>query len=126
MATNEGILRIDLNSNKIQLLEVAEGINATVIDGLAIHENYLIGHQSSKISKFYLNGDFSEITHMEVFDTGDEFDSSTTGEIGGIFYHYIVNSLIRSGVNQAEKVIIPLDSLEQVIIRKKKIKIKYA
>ncbi len=115
VATNEGIIKIELQNDTISLL--ATDIDVKVIDGLAIYDNYFIGHQSSKVSKFYFNEDISEITKVEVLDSGEEFDSSTTGEIGNGYYHFIVNSQIKSGINQKDKTIKPIDSLEKVIIR---------
>ncbi|WP_282087613.1 hypothetical protein [Aquimarina algiphila] len=116
VATNEGILKIELQNKMITLLNTTN-IDTKGIDGLAIYDNYFIGHQSSKVSKFYFNEDISEITKVEVLDSGEEFDSSTTGEIGNGYYHFIVNSQIKSGINQKEKRIKPIDSLEKIIIR---------
>ncbi|WP_271764837.1 hypothetical protein [Aquimarina algiphila] len=116
VATNEGILKIELQNKMITLLNTTN-IDTKGIDGLAIYDNYFIGHQSSKVSKFYFNEDISEITKVEVLDSGEEFDSSTTGEIGNGYYHFIVNSQIKSGINQKEKTIKPIDSLEKIIIR---------
>lgn len=115
VSTNQGIVKIDVESKKQTLLDAAEGVNATVIDGLTLHENYFIGHQSSKITRFYVDENFTALTGSDVFDSGPEFDSSTTGEIGAGLYHYIVNSQIRSGVEN--KRIKPLDSLETILIR---------
>ncbi|WP_160114186.1 hypothetical protein [Aquimarina sp. AU119] len=116
VATDEGILKIELQSKMITLLNTTN-IDTKGIDGLAIYDNYFIGHQSSKVSKFYFNEDISEIAKVEVLDSGEEFDSSTTGEIGNGYYHFIVNSQIKSGINQKEKTIKPIDSLEKIIIR---------
>lgn len=117
VSTREGILKIDILNKSYDLIK-SEGINAKRIDGLALHKNYFIGHQSSKVSKFYLNEDFSEITKIELLDTGKEFDSSTTGEVLGNFYYYVVNSQLRSGIDFKKKMIKPLDSLENIIIRR--------
>lgn len=121
VATNEGILKIDIQTKQYALLKCATGIDPTGIDGLAIYKDYFIGHQSSKISRFYFNEGITEIVESTVFDTGDEFDSSTTGELGNGRYHYIVNSQIRSGIDRGANTIKPLDSLENVIIRSKKL-----
>ncbi|MEP1093799.1 MAG: hypothetical protein ABJG78_01740 [Cyclobacteriaceae bacterium] len=121
VATNEGIIKIELKSKKVSLLETGRGIDAKVIDGLSIFENYFIGHQSSKVSKFYFNENQSKITKSEILDTGEEFDSSTTGEIGNGHYYFIVNSQIKSGIDQKNKSIKPMDSLEEVIVRRMKL-----
>lgn len=118
VASTEGILKIDVQNKGYTLLKEGVNVDAKGIDGLALHKDYLIGHQSSKVSKFYLNNDFTTITSMEVLDQGDEFDSSTTGEIGVDYYYFIVNSQIRSGIDFQAKTIKPRDSLEQVIIRR--------
>ncbi|MEM9077619.1 MAG: hypothetical protein AAGC43_11285 [Bacteroidota bacterium] len=121
VAVNQGILRINPLTKETQLLKAPEQISSGGIDGLSMYENYFIGHQSTKVSKFYFNQQKTKLTSVEILDTGEEFDSSTTGEMGNGYYHYIVNSQIRSGVNQEEKRIKPLDSLEPVIIRKLKL-----
>lgn len=121
VATDEGIVKLNLETREPILLEVEEGIEAMVIDGLAIYENYFIGHQSSKVSKFYFNEDISKIIRVETFDSEEDFDSSTTGEVGNGHYYFIVNSQLKSGINRAEQVVKPMDSLEQVIIRKMKL-----
>lgn len=121
VATDAGIVKLALESKAITLLEAKNGIDTTVIDGLAIHQDYFIGHQSTKVSKFYFDDEVSSITHVEILDSGKAFDSSTTGEVGNGYYHYIVNSQIRSGVDRPSKTIKPLNSLEHVIIRKRKL-----
>jgi len=118
VACTEGVLKIDVPSKDYTLLTEGANVNAEGIDGLALHDDYLIGHQSSKVSRFYLNKDFTTITRMEVLDEGDEFDASTTGEIGVDYYYFFVNSQIRSGIDFQAKTIKPRDSLEQVIIRR--------
>ena len=121
VSTREGVLKINIESKEQLLLKEFDSVNAKRIDGLALYENYLIGHQSSKVSKFYLNEDFTEIKKMEVFDSGDEFDASTTGEVANDFYYYIVNSQLSSGINFKTKSTKPLDSLEKTIIRKRQL-----
>lgn len=121
VATDEGIIRIELASKEVTLIKTENEINTSTIDGLAIYENYFLGHQSTKISRFYFNSEISKITDVEIFDSGNDFDSSTTGEIGNGYYYYIVNSQIKSGVNRKLKTIKPLDSLENVIIRRKRL-----
>lgn len=117
----QGILRIDMLTRKYILLKTIDSIDATSIDGLTFFENMLIGHQSTKVSIFYLNDNESEIVKAEILDAGEEFDSSTTGEIGLGYYYFIVNSQIRSGVDKANGTIKPLDSLKDIIIRRIKL-----
>lgn len=121
VSTTAGIVKIDVKSRNYKLLKVSDSINAKNIDGLTLYKNYLIGHQSSRVSKFYLNDDLTEITKAEILDSGNDFDASTTGEVSKNDYYYIVNSQIGSGIDFKNKTIKPLDSLEKVIIRKKRL-----
>lgn len=118
VATDEGIVKVQLPGGEIQLLETDEGIDTRVIDGLAIYENFFIGHQSTKVSRFYFDPELTKVTKAEVMDSGKEFDSSTTGEIGHGYYYFIVNSQLRSGIDRPANRVKPLDSLEQVIVRR--------
>lgn len=121
VSANEGILKIDIKAKEYSLVKCLDNIDATIIDGLAINHNYFIGHQRTKISKFYFNETITKIHQIETIDSGSEFDSSTTGEIGNGSYHYIVNSQIKSGINRVENKVKSLDSLEHIIIRTKKL-----
>jgi len=121
VSVSEGILKIDINSKNFMLLENSKGIDAGSIDGLSFYMDYLIGHQSIRISKFLLNEARTKIIRSEIIDSGPEFDSSTTGELSSGYYIYIVNSQISSGVDYEHQTIKPLDSLENVIIRRIKL-----
>lgn len=121
VATDQGIIRIDQQSKGATLLKAKSGIDAGTIDGLEIAKDYFIGHQSSKVVRFYFNKEKTALTRSEVLDTGREFDSSTTGVINDGHYYFIVNSQIRSGIDQKTKTIKPMDSLENIIIRKIKL-----
>lgn len=114
----QGILHIDIASGNYYLMKTADSVDAGGIDGLAIYENKLIGHQSSKVSAFYLNDTGTEVIKAEILDSGKEFDSSTTGEMGGSDYYFIVNSQVRSGIDKEKRTIKPADSLKEIIIRK--------
>ena len=118
VSTREGILKVDIDSKQHELLPTTENINAKSIDGLTLFNNYLIGHQNSKVSKFYLNDEFTKIVNSEVLDSGKEFDASTTGEVAHGDYYFIVNSQLSSGIDFEAKKTKPLDSLEKIIIRK--------
>lgn len=117
----QGVLKIDINTKNYLLLKTSDGIDAGGIDGLTVYENKLIGHQSSKVSLFYLDEIGNVIVKSEVLDSGEEFDSSTTGEIGNGFYYFIVNSQIRSGIDRIRHTIKPTDSLNDVIVRRVKL-----
>ena len=122
IATEQGLVRLDVESKDHFLMENNTTINAFSIDGLAIFEDFFIAHQSTRVTKFYFNEKLTSLIRAEILDSGKEYDSSTTGEIGDGFYHYIVNSQIRSGIDQSLKSIKPMDSLENVIIRSIKLK----
>ncbi len=117
----EGIIKIDLATKKYYLVKIRKNIDAGNIDGLTFYKNMLLAHQSSKLTMFRLNKDGSEIIEGKILDSGHEFDSSTTGEIGDRCYYFIVNSQIRSGIDQATATIKPVDSLKDVIIRRIKL-----
>jgi hypothetical protein len=118
VSAEEGIISIDLSTKKYYQLKTKAGINTAAIDGLTLYKDRLIGHQSTKVVAFYLNETGSEIIQSQLLDTGVEFDSSTTGEVGGEYYHFIVNAQVRSGIDRVHKTTKPLDSLEEVIIRR--------
>ena len=65
-----------------------------------------------------MNDDYTEIIKSEILDSGSEFDASTTGEVANDAYYYIVNSQLSSGIDFKSKSAKPMDSLENVIIRK--------
>ncbi len=121
VSSSEGIIKIDLDTKDFRVLNYTFTINPSPIDGLAFYENSLIGHQSSQLTRFFLNSSLDSIISHEVIDDKD-LDSSTTGEVGeGGWYIYIANSQIRSGVDYANKRIKPMDSLENVVIMRKKL-----
>lgn len=121
VSCTEGIFKIDPETKAYKLLSVPDGMDVGTIDGLTFHENYLIGHQSKIVSRFYLNEGADAIINAELLDSGKEFDSSTTGEVGEGFYYFIVNSQIRSGIDKTKASIKPIDSLNDIIIRKIKL-----
>lgn len=119
VSTSEGIIRIDLDTKHLSELSNAFTINPSPIDGLAFFENSLIAHQSSQLTRFFLNSSLDSIKSHEVI-VDKNLDSSTTGEVGeGGWYIYIANSQIRSGVDYANKRIKVMDSLENVVILRK-------
>jgi sugar lactone lactonase YvrE len=121
VSSRQGIIKIDPNSRNYDLVESGGEIDSRGIDGLSVYQDDLIGHQSSRVSKFLLDGTGSAITDIVVLDSGDEFDSSTTGEVGSGYYYFIVNSQIRSGIDTITGSIKPPGQLNEVIIRKLKL-----
>ena len=123
VAVDQGILKIKIETKQISLIETSTNINTKVIDGLSVYKNYFIGHQHSKVSKFYFNKTISKIEKVEILDDGEEFDSTTTGEVFNDYYFFIVNSQLQSGIDRTGTypIVKPLDSLENIIIRKRKL-----
>lgn len=120
VASTEGILAVDMKTRAYKPLRADSLIRTGACDGLAFYRNTLIGHQSKIVTRFYLNERMDSITRSEVLDDKN-LNSSTTGEIGGEWYYYIANSQIRSGIDYSTMRIKPLDSLQNIIIKRKKL-----
>lgn len=121
VSSTEGIISIDLFAKSFTLVPSVPGIDHRDIDGLSFTGGYFIGHQSTKVSRFYLSAGRDSIRHSDTLNSGKEFDGSTTGEIGNGHYYFIVNSQIQSGVDYKKQTIKPLDSLANIIIRRIKL-----
>ena len=118
VSSSEGLLQVDLNTRNYRSVSYAYTIDPNPIDGLTYFRGSLIGHQSKVLTRFYLNESLDSILHHETIDSMG-LNSSTTGEIGNDgWYYYIANSQIRSGVDYANKKIMPWDSLRPVEIRR--------
>jgi sugar lactone lactonase YvrE len=118
VSSSEGLLRIDLNNKAIKPISYVYTIDPNPIDGLTYYQESLIGHQSTVLTRFYLNHALDSILHHENIDNIG-LNSSTTGELGNEgLYYYIANSQISSGVDYAHQKIIPWDSLQPIEIRK--------
>lgn len=120
VASTEGILAVDMKTRAYKSLRADSLIRTGACDGLAFYRNSLIGHQSKIVTRFYLNERLDSIIRSEVVDD-KQLNSSTTGEIGGEWYYYIANSQIRSGIDYSTMRIKPLDSLQNIIIKRKKL-----
>lgn len=121
-SSTEGIISINLATKEYSLIAAAANVNPGDIDGLSFADNYFIGHQSTKVCRFYLTTPGDSINRSDTLSYGKEFDGSTTGEIGNGSYYFIVNSQIQSGIDYKKQEIKPTDSLENIIIRKQKLK----
>ena len=121
VASTDGIHKIDLATEQYSLLPETSSIKAVDIDGLSFWDNYFIGHQSDAITQFYLSPARDSIIRASTLSTGKEFDASTTGEVSGGNYYFIVNSQIQTGIDFTNKKVKPLDSLSHIIIRKVKL-----
>ena len=120
VASTEGILAVDMKTRSYKLLRADSRILVGGCDGLAFFRNSLIGHQSNVIKRFHLNERMDSIIRSEVLDDKN-LNSSTTGEIGNEWYYYIANSQIRSGIDYSTMRIKPIDSLQNIIIKRKKL-----
>lgn len=118
VSSTQGQLRVNLSTKAYEELEYEFTVNPAPVDGLAFFKNSLIGHQSNQITRFYLNERLDSIVGHEIL-VDKNLNSSTTGEVGDDgSYYYIANSQIRSGVDYTNKRIKPLDSLQDVIIKR--------
>ncbi len=120
VAATEGILAVDMKTRLYKPLRADSLIRTNSCDGLAWYQNSLIGHQSKVVSRFYLNDRQDSVIRSEVLDDKN-LNSSTSGEIGNGWYYYIANSQIRSGIDYSTMRIKSLDSLQNVIIKRKKL-----
>jgi len=119
VSSSEGLLSINLTTKEYHLLDYEFTINPGPIDGLAFFKNSLIAHQSNQLTRFYLNESLDSILRHEIIDDKN-LNGSTTGEVGGEgWYYYIANSQIQSGIDYEHKRVKPLDSLQDVVIRRK-------
>ena len=121
VASIDGIYRIDLATNQYSLLPETSSLKALDIDGLSFWDHYFIGHQSNAVTRFYLSPARDTIINANTLSTGKEFDASTTGEVSGGHYYFIVNSQIQTGIDFQNKKIKPMDSLSNIVIRKIKL-----
>lgn len=121
VSSTEGLLKIDVATKSFGILQSEFTTRPQPIDGLAFFNNSLIAHQGSLIRRFYLDHSLDSIIGQQVFDEHN-LNSSTTGEIGeNGWYYYIANSQIRSGVDYTNKRIRAIDSLQDVIIKRRKL-----
>jgi sugar lactone lactonase YvrE len=121
VASTEGLLRIDVKTKTYKVLKSEFTTVPGPIDGLTFFKNSLIAHQGTLIRRLYLNSVLDSIVGQKVVDD-QNLNSSTTGEIGEDgWYYYIANSQIRSGVDYSSKRVRSLDSLQNVLIKKRKL-----
>ena len=121
VASTEGIIRIDLLSRQYSLLPETNSLKALDIDGLSFWKDHFIAHQSTAVTRFYLSPARDSIIKADTLNNGKDFDASTTGEVSGGNYYFIVNSQIQSGIDYANRKLKPMDSLSDIIIRKIKL-----
>ena len=118
VSSTEGIISVNPDTKQYGLLPTAPGVDARSIDGLSFYHGYFIAHQSKRIARLYFSAMEDSLVVADILDSGPEFDSSTTGELAEGAYWYIVNSQIRSGIDAGSGTVKPIDSLENIIIRK--------
>lgn len=121
VSCTEGVIKVDITTKQHRILPYKFTDNPSPIDGLVFYKDGLIGHQSSQLTRFILNNKLDSIIGHTVLDSVG-LDGSTSGVLGANgWYYYIVNSQIRTGVDYENKIAKPLDSLENVIIRRLKL-----
>lgn len=121
VSSTEGLLKIGIATKSYEVLQSEFTTTPSPIDGLAFFNNSLIAHQGALIRRLYLDDTLDSIVSQEVVDD-HSLNSSTTGEIGEDgWYYYIANSQIRSGVDYKKKRVKPLDSLQDVLIKRKRL-----
>ena len=121
VTTIKGLVRIDLESMSFKLVKSPDSIELKGLDGIAFYKDRLIGNHSDKIISLTLNEPFDHVISAEILDSGLEYDGSTTGEIAGDEFVFIVNSQIQSAVDYKLRTLFPLDSLKHSIIRRIKL-----
>jgi len=121
VAATEGIFSVDLVSRSMSLLPVKGSLKPLDIDGLSFYKDHFIAHQSTAVTRFYLSDSGGIILKADTLNSGKEFNASTTGEVSGGNYYFIVNSQIQSGIDYEKRKLKPMDSLSDIIIRKIKL-----
>ena len=120
-SSEEGLFKVDIATKKYEKLNYEFTIKPTAVDGLTFYKNSLVAHQSSTITRFYLTSELDSILLHETIDNRF-LNSSTTGEIGeNGWYYFIANSQIRSGIDYKAMKVKSLDSLQNTVIRRKKL-----
>lgn len=115
-----GLLKLNLVTKEHRVLSPELTTHPAPIDGLSFFRNSLIAHQSSQLTRFYLNTSLDSITTHTILDSA--LNSSTTGELGkNGWYYYIANAQLRTGINYKTGKIRAFDSLQNVVIKRKQI-----
>lgn len=122
VSCTEGLLKVDIATKQYRLLPYKFANKPNPIDGLVFYKSTLLGHQSSRLTRFKLNNKQDSIIGHTVLDSIG-LNSSTSGVVGSNgWYYYIANSQIRTGLDYERKVARPMDSLDNVIIRRLKLR----
>lgn len=123
VSVNGEIELVSIADKKTVNVKHPENMYVGDCDGLYFYDNSLIGIQNgalTRVARFYLNEDLTEITRMEVLESyNPDFILPTTGTIADGYFYYIANSQILS-INREGKV--PMDELKDVKILKAKLK----
>ena len=121
-AYGNGILNIELATQKITPLNHPENILLAGCDGLYFYNNSLIAIQNflNRVVRLELNPDFSGVTRYKIIESNNpDFDMPTTGVIDGKTFYYIANSQINN-LDRAGK-IQSADQLKDILIFKTKL-----
>ncbi len=114
-----GIDRIEAASGRRTLLASPDTLNLGSIDGLAYYRKSLIAHQPGwfqRVIRVQLDAKQEGVASWETIERNHpRFAQPTTGEVAGSEYYYIANAQLRKF---RDGKILPLDSLDQVLILK--------
>ena len=92
-----GILRVDLSSGSVSLLETADSVIALGIDGLYFYKGSLVGIQNGlephRLARFTLDRDGNRIVRAQVLEQGHpKHNEPTLGVLVGGELYYVANS----------------------------------
>jgi sugar lactone lactonase YvrE len=96
-----GILRVDLQSKRIQLLSSSPEISAGCIDGLYEYQGDLVGiqncvHDSGRVVRLRMNAQRDTIVSAQVLESYNSlFEGITTGAIAGDRFYFVANTQLR-------------------------------
>jgi len=122
VAYANGLLRIDLATQKITSLAHPNNILLVGCDGLYFYDNSLIAIQNflNRIIRFDLNPDYSGIIGYKIIESNNpDFAVPSTGVITGKTFYYIANSQINN-LDRTGKVQNP-EQLKDILILKTKL-----
>jgi sugar lactone lactonase YvrE len=92
-----GVLRVDLGTRGVTLLEAADSVLPLGIDGLYLHRGSLVGIQNGvvphRVTRFTLSPTGDRMVRAEVLERGHpRYDEPTLGVLVGDDMYYVANS----------------------------------
>lgn len=117
----KGVFRLEVKTKTLLLLKNETNTSVKAIDGLLWFKNSLIAIQNAtapmKVSRYYLNADFTALTKEEMVDRKHPaFNEPTNGCIINGTLYYLANSQW-SGYDDKHQ-LKPIDQLQDIIILK--------